>query len=390
MISICITGQSPTAIAAAQAALEAAGMAPARGLQRDAHINFSTWHERVYQALEQRQYDQSDDADEGDEALAPASAAIGRLWEQLANDLFLANIDTKVWGWAEATSLGLLDFWLELDPSIHFVLLASSPEQYLADHLAQLAQRNGPRLQDLPVQSLMDQWQQAHQTMLHFALHHPKRCVLLLADDLPLQPGTLVEAVKNTWSRKLKALRSGPSADDATAPQAVARPERPLLRHFAHELCQGYPQALSLQHEVASVAVALQSQGMDGHTLPLIDSLLGTVSKANQTPSLQEQLAALANHQAAQIQATVEALNQRDAEAAEKAQALAKLGALSQERDATAAARAAETQAAEQMQAETRAQLDEAMRAQSQALADAAQQKDRLKAAEEEAAAATN
>ena len=47
MISLCITGQSPSAIAAANAALEAAGMAPARGLERDAHIDFSTWHERV-------------------------------------------------------------------------------------------------------------------------------------------------------------------------------------------------------------------------------------------------------------------------------------------------------------------------------------------------------
>ena len=61
MISLCITGHSPAAIAAAQAALAAAGMAPARGLQRDLNINFSSWHERVYQALEQNQAEPGED-----------------------------------------------------------------------------------------------------------------------------------------------------------------------------------------------------------------------------------------------------------------------------------------------------------------------------------------
>jgi hypothetical protein len=67
-----------------------------------------------------------------------------------------------------------------------------------------------------------------------------------------LSHAALVEAVKNTWSRKLKALRSGPSADDATAPQAVARPERPLLRHFAHELDLGGNGLQSLTIDVSN------------------------------------------------------------------------------------------------------------------------------------------
>ena len=246
MISLCITGHSAAAIAAAQAALTAAGMAPARGLERDSHINFSSWHERVYQALEQSQPEPGEDDDSTPDA---APATMGRLWEQLANDLFLANIDAKVWGWADAKSLGLLDFWLELDASTHFVLLATPPEQFLTAHLAQLAQEPGRSLQDLPIDSLMEQWQQAHQTMLHFALHHPKRCVLLLA-ELPLPADALVQAVKGAWARKLKALRAEPADATALEPLTGTDSAAALLRHFAAELCQAYPQAQSLQHEM--------------------------------------------------------------------------------------------------------------------------------------------
>jgi len=288
MISLCITGHSAAAIAAAQAALKAAGMAPARGLERDSHINFSSWHERVYQALEQSQPEPGEDDDSTPDA---APATMGRLWEQLANDLFLANIDTKVWGWADAKSLGLLDFWLELDAGTHFVLLATPPEQFLTEHLAQLAQEPGRSLQDLPIDSLMDQWQQAHQTMLHFALHHPKRCVLLLA-ELPLPADALVQAVKGAWAHKLKALRAEPADATALEPFSGTDSAAALLRHFATELCQAYPQAQSLQHEMASVALALPAPAI-GAPQTVLDSVLSTVSLASQVPALLRQVPAL-------------------------------------------------------------------------------------------------
>ena len=361
MISLCITGHSAPAITAAHAALVAAGMAPARPLARDAQINFATWHERVYQALLQSQAESGDEADGSDTTEADAApATMGRFWEQLASDLFLANMDAKIWGWADANSLGLLDFWLDLDASTHFVLLATTPAQYLADQLAQLAHQAGASLQDLPVDSLMDQWQQSHQAMLRFALHHPKRCVLLLADHLPLQTDALVQAVKSTWSRKLKALRTEQPAESSPAAMADAGPGDALLRHFAQELCQAYPQALSLQHEIASVAMALPAPGVaPGVPHLLLDSVLTTVSLAHQVPALQHQMAEIAAAQ--------------DVQAQSLAQATAQLDALAQDRlgDGHAAA-------------ELQAQLDEAIRAKDQAVADALQQQSLCKAAEEE------
>ena len=396
MISLCITGQSATAISAAHTALAAAGMAPARGLERDAHINFSTWHERVYQVLEQSQFEPGDDGDGGPQGLG--SVTMGRLWEQLANDLFLANIDTKVWGWADAKSLALLDFWLELDHSVHFVLIATSPEQYLADHFAQLARQSDPKPQELSVASLLNEWQQAHHTMVRFALHHPKRCILLLA-DLPLADAALVQAVKAAWARKLSALRSGP-VDAATSPSHSTDPASALLRHFASQQCLAHPQAVSLHHELASIARPLQASACArGAGDMALHSLLTTVGQSYRIPTLERQaqeavllqprleaaevesellLAQLHQVQEqlewyflrnaelqAQVQAQIQAQLQADEDASQRNSAIA------QERDALAAARDADAQAA------ARAHERALERANEQALA-AAQKNDAL------------
>jgi len=415
MISLCITGHSDPAIVAAHTALVAAGMAPARPLARDAQISFSTWHERVYRALARNQAEPDDEAD-GSDSVDAAPATMGRLWEQLASDLFLANMDAKIWGWANANSLGLLDFRLDLDPSTHFVLLATTPAQYLADQLAQLVRQPGASLQDLPVNSLMDQWQQSHQAMLRFALHHPKRCLLLLADHLPQQADALVYAVKSTWSRKLKALRSEQAADAVPAALADASPGDALLRHFAQELCQSYPQALSLQHEIASVALALQAPApAPGVPQALLESVLTTVSLAHQVPALQQQLAEIAAGLAAQAQATAQAMEQNESNAHALAQAIAQLEDLTRQKNAISADRDAQVKAtsealqqrdaeaattakalaerdaltaARQLDAKAQSalevQLDQSIREKAQALADAERRQSQLKAAEQE------
>jgi len=65
-----------------------------------------------------------------------------------------------------------------------------------------------------------------------------------------------------------------------------------LLRHFAAELCQAYPQAQSLQHEIESVALALPVPTVGAQQV-LLESVLSTVSLASQVPTLLRQLPAL-------------------------------------------------------------------------------------------------
>ena len=48
--------------------------------------------------------------------LAPQQALEpGKMWQELATDLFLGNMDSPQWGWADTRSAWLLDFWKGMD-----------------------------------------------------------------------------------------------------------------------------------------------------------------------------------------------------------------------------------------------------------------------------------
>lgn len=351
MISLCITGHSAAAIAAAHAAFTAAGMTPARGLERDPHINFSTWHERVYQALEQRQSEPGEEEGNGVRDAHPAN--MGRLWEQLANDLFLANMDAQVWGWADAKSLGLLDFWLELDASTHFVLLVTSPEQMLAEHLGRLSREPEPSVPAQLMDRLLAQWQVAHQGMLRFALRNPKRCILVQADELPLP--ALAQTVKAAWPRQLKALRADHVAELEISGAANGAQAYHLLRHFATEVCAGYPQMLALKHEVESVALALSEATVPNAQDPILTSLLATVSIAHQVPALSEQIAKLQSDLEIEVNRSASALLHHVAQA--QAQLLASAESFGKERAANAMAAQAQSALLSQVESDLRKEL---------------------------------
>ena len=92
MTPLFITG-SPAHVQPLLDHLHASGLQPALPLPRDARITLANWHQRVL----------------ADHSGARGPVAPGRMWEQLAIDLFLANIDQPQWAWGHPDSLALLD-----------------------------------------------------------------------------------------------------------------------------------------------------------------------------------------------------------------------------------------------------------------------------------------
>jgi len=322
MISVCIAGLSEPAIAAVNSAFQAAGMAAAKVAQRDAELSFASWHSRVYQALEQGQLTR-----QGDAAPVANGPPLGRLWEQLASDLFLSNLQTPVWGWADAKSLGLLDYWLSFDASTHFVLVATSPEQMLAEYLETRATsaKDLKKLQAaMPVDQLLAQWGQAHHAMLRFALRHPTRCLLVSADDL--EPGTLIDAAKSTWPNALKALNA-PAKQESDTGQGATRPSAdPLLRYFAAQWCDSYPQAQTLHQEIASVAVAASKKNNDKQAKEaVLEGVLSTIALARKVPALVAQAKEAATQRDERIKAEAATKTELEKELQAKAQVQAAL-----------------------------------------------------------------
>lgn len=264
MKSLCITGLIQEDIDFIAQVLELAGMKSAKSANRygasecetDSGISMSYWHEQVLKLPIVRYTDLAEE-DEG--YASPSSARelglhatlearpagmrqeIGRLWEQLASDIFIRNMASDVWGWADTRSADLLPFWKGFDPQTRFVLVAVRPERFIA-HLIEMSD------EALDREVLLARWAQFHEAVLRFHRENPKNSVLVDMDDCVAQPGDLI---------KLCATQFGIELTPAHFPNVAREEFSDIARYLAAEICAGNEShqnfALELQASVTPI-----------------------------------------------------------------------------------------------------------------------------------------
>lgn len=226
------------------AKLEAAGLTPP---ERAAHGSIATmadWHQRLFAHRPQ--------------ATAPVQP--GKAWEQAAGEIFLANWEHPLWGWADHRSTWLLDFWLQFDPQTCFVLVHTPAVDAL------VAAALDTRQPDFDAAQTLDTWcaYQAH--MLQFYLRHRDRCAWY--PHLPANQAQITGA---------------PPDDPAHPPQIADDTSTPALASAALTLQWPVPIALTLAIQPA--------QPPENATLSLLRTLAQqTVQKHEPATTLQSEI----------------------------------------------------------------------------------------------------
>lgn len=169
MNTLCMTGAMSASLERISALLFQGGLERAQPIHREPPIDMAKWHLNVAPLLQQGQ-------------------APGRLWEQLAGDLLLANLHQSQWGWGDTQSVAALDFWAEFEPGIRFLLLTADPQEYLAQCLLEDADES-PKDE----RAYLKQWQDEHERLLEFYLKYPERCLLVNARQAEANPAALVQ-----------------------------------------------------------------------------------------------------------------------------------------------------------------------------------------------------
>lgn len=241
MKSLCITGVCQSDLEQVAEILRQAGMKDARPAKRDEAIDIHVWHEQVLAAAEE-----SDDPVEG--LLNP-----GRLWEQLASDIFLANLKTKCWGWSQTQSTLLLDFWAAFDPQLQFVLVCNDPEQWLAHEL--LKEYDEP----VEIENLLATWGAYHETLLRFYHRNAERCVLINAQNSLANPQAFIDHLITRWKLPLDNFAPNPYSNTSLSPLALHLAKQVVLEHASYT---------ALKDEIAATlsifGEPLSTQGLGG------------------------------------------------------------------------------------------------------------------------------
>jgi hypothetical protein len=123
--------------------------------------------------------------------------SLGKVWENLAVDLFLGNLDQKYWGWEDPRSVWLLNFWKELDAQVNFVLVYSAPEFVLSNAMIDINANIGE------IEPVLTSWMVYHQEMLRFYNRNPDRCVLVNAETIIHHSKTFIDKINKVFSMEL-------------------------------------------------------------------------------------------------------------------------------------------------------------------------------------------
>lgn len=172
---LCIAGAQTPDFERISAVLFAGGLEKARPVNREVTIDMEAWHRHVAPQLAQQR-------------------APGRLWEQVAGDLLLANLQQAQWGWAGSHTIAALDFWADFEPGIHFLLLTCDPQDYLA---YRLLGEEEDSVEDET--AYLKQWQIEHEKMLAFYLANPERCLLVNVTQAAANPTALADRLAERW-----------------------------------------------------------------------------------------------------------------------------------------------------------------------------------------------
>ena len=145
----------------------------------------------------------------------PAQLRPGKVWEDLAVDLFLGNLTRASWGWADPAVVWFLEFWRDFDPQVRFLFVYASPQAVAARAL--LAGGVSPN----QIGEVMASWAAHQLEVLRFYHRNRDRCLLVNALALAVAPDGFIRRVASAFELDL-AVPARPDLPESQAPSAIA------------------------------------------------------------------------------------------------------------------------------------------------------------------------
>ncbi len=263
MNKILIVGHPLSGYQEVERLLRACGMAPALPSRRDGFLpeQISATLAKAHNAPALQRLGN------GDAELRQLTP--GPVWHGMALDLMLGNIDQPLWGWADPQAIHWLNYWRDLDPDLHFILVYDRPHSLLTRSQADPATPDSP--EELARQAR--QWAAYNAALLHFFHRNPQRCLLVHSEQARRSASAYLNQVRARidapWVERLglEGNHTGPHASGTPTPcvtqdlpPALASgdtgetPDAPLALLVADTLLRDQPESRQLYEELQAAA----------------------------------------------------------------------------------------------------------------------------------------
>ncbi|EFI60590.1 MULTISPECIES: hypothetical protein [Comamonas] len=200
---------------------------------------------------------------------------VAPVWQGLALDLMLANMELPLWGWADTQAVYLLDYWKSQDPQTVFVLVFDEPLSVLTRQTLEQADA-GPE----ELEAKVNAWMAYNSAVLHFHLCNPDRSLLVHAAQVQTSAKSYLQQVSSRINTQLQLPGEAELQEASENPQSVllngqsrqGLESNVLAQWLARQLLEEYPQATELYEQLqATASLPQHAHGEAGRQLLATD-----------------------------------------------------------------------------------------------------------------------
>jgi len=113
----------------------------------------------------------------------------GDIWNELALDLLLGNLEQPFWGWADPQAVFMLDYWKKVEPRLKFLLVYESPVTIFA------ALFKDKQVTTKTLEQEVKHWSAFYEELLHFYHRNQDNCLLIHIEQVREEAIVFIHAV---------------------------------------------------------------------------------------------------------------------------------------------------------------------------------------------------
>ena len=174
---------------------------------------------------------------------------IAKVWDTLALDLFLGNIDKDFWFFEDSNAVNLLDYWKSLDEQLGFVLVYNNPKSMLMNFI-NLKEKISPKKLD----KLLNGWMEYNTTLLNFFYKNQDKSFLVNSNQLKKNNIESIEELTKKIGFEVDAEQITQALCSVEVQKEISKEKSSLVEFLGEALLYEYPAVASLYEEMQSVA----------------------------------------------------------------------------------------------------------------------------------------
>jgi len=176
--------------------------------------------------------------------------SVSPVWNGLALDLMMANIDKPMWCWADPRSVSLLNYWKSLDSQLAFIFVYDNPNEFMLKNFTSTEPLSAEALK-----TKLNEWCLYNKALLDFYNRNKESSLLVNSQQINADASGYLQYVESQTGIPLlteATIKTDYAIDKFSSQEESV--DRNSYKYLADDLLEQFPQVMELYEELESVA----------------------------------------------------------------------------------------------------------------------------------------